>query len=130
MSQRADFGSKADGYFNSLEDNVGPLALALRSLVCETIPGAVEVIKWGIPVYELNNQMWFCSIRSGKGYAALQFGADWTSLPDPDGLLEGTGKKLRHVKIRSKDDIKPELFASWIRQTAGANSQVIARVGR
>jgi hypothetical protein len=28
---------------------------------------------------------------------------------DPDGLLEGTGKNLRHVKLRSKDDLSPAL---------------------
>jgi hypothetical protein len=28
-------------------------------------------------------------------------------LPDPDGLLEGRGKKLRHLKIRSLDLRKP-----------------------
>jgi hypothetical protein len=24
-------------------------------------------------------------------------------LPEPDGLIEGTGKRIRHVKIRSVD---------------------------
>ena len=27
-------------------------------------------------------------------------------LPDPEGLLEGTGKKIRHVKIMSAADAK------------------------
>ncbi len=27
--------------------------------------------------------------------------ADGAELPDPDGLIEGTGKRIRHVKIRS-----------------------------
>lgn len=27
-----------------------------------------------------------------------------TDLPDPDGRLEGTGKRLRHVKVRSLED--------------------------
>ena len=26
---------------------------------------------------------------------------DGVDLPDPDGLIEGTGKRIRHVKIRS-----------------------------
>jgi hypothetical protein len=66
--------------------------------------------------------MWFCSIRAGTDYVALQFGAIAASLGDPHGLLEGTGKNLRHVKIRSERDIKKELFASWIKQSAAADS--------
>jgi hypothetical protein len=27
--------------------------------------------------------------------------ADGAQLPDPDGLIEGTGKRVRHVKVRS-----------------------------
>ncbi|MBI5671023.1 MAG: DUF1801 domain-containing protein [Chloroflexi bacterium] len=27
------------------------------------------------------------------------------SLPDPAGLLEGTGKKARHVKLRTAEDV-------------------------
>jgi hypothetical protein len=29
--------------------------------------------------------------------------ADGAVLPDPDGLIEGTGKRIRHVKIRSAE---------------------------
>ncbi len=121
MTQRADFGDQADEYFAALDEDIRPLALAVRSLIRAAIPHSTEVIKWGIPVYLTNSPMWDCSIRVGKGYVALQFGEIGASLEDPDGLLEGTGKKLRHVKIRSEEDIQPELFASWIRQAA-ANS--------
>ena len=33
-----------------------------------------------------------------------------TDLPDPEGLLEGTGARMRHVKVRSLDDARlPEV---------------------
>ena len=35
----------------------------------------------------------------------LNFG-DHETLPDPDHLLEGTGKGIRHVKIRTATDLK------------------------
>ena len=129
MEQRADFGSQADDYFEAIDARLKPLALELRSLVRETIPNASEVIKWGMPVYLLHGKMWFCSIRAGKDYVALQFGEIGTRLDDPDGLLEGTGKNLRHVKIRSKDEIRRELFAAWIRQAAEANREDSSRTG-
>jgi hypothetical protein len=28
-----------------------------------------------------------------------------TVLPDPEGLLEGSGKNMRHVKLRSPEDL-------------------------
>lgn len=40
-----------------------------------------------------------------KDRVNLNFG-DHESLPDPDHLLEGTGKGIRHVKIRSEADLR------------------------
>jgi hypothetical protein len=36
------------------------------------------------------------------GWVNLQV-ADGALLPNPDGLIEGTGKRIRHVKVRSAD---------------------------
>jgi hypothetical protein len=36
------------------------------------------------------------------GWLNLQL-ADGADLPNPDGLIEGTGKRIRHIKIRSAD---------------------------
>jgi len=44
-----------------------------------------------------------------------------TKLPDPDGLLEGTGTKLRHIKIHAPKDIRKALFARWIKQAVRLN---------
>jgi hypothetical protein len=43
----------------------------------------------------------------------LGFYVDSHDLPDPDGILEGTGKVLRHVKFKSENDINPELLKEW-----------------
>ncbi len=50
----------------------------------------------------------------GWGMAALQVHKGWVSLffmqgvdlPDPDGVLEGSGKVLRHVKLRSVEALE------------------------
>ena len=36
------------------------------------------------------------------GWLNLQL-ADGADLPNPDGLIEGTGKRIRHIKIRSAE---------------------------
>jgi Domain of unknown function (DU1801) len=44
-----------------------------------------------------------------RSYVNLAFG-DGVDLPDPAHRLEGTGKRLRHVKIRSSEDVRdPEV---------------------
>jgi hypothetical protein len=41
----------------------------------------------------------------------VQF-ADGALLPDPEGIVEGTGKRIRHVKCRTPDDVaRPALRA-------------------
>jgi hypothetical protein len=45
--------------------------------------------------------------------------ADGAFLDDPAGILEGTGKRARHVKCRSPDDARrPALRALLVAQVA------------
>jgi hypothetical protein len=48
---------------------------------------------------------------------------DGADLPDPDGRIEGTGKRIRHVKVRSVDDARSD----WVRRVIGA--QLAYRAG-
>ena len=115
MERRADYGAKTDAWFASLSENIAPLAVELRSLILEAVPSARESIKWGAPVYEKNNvPIW--RLRAAKGYVSLQFGSVGTTLDDPNELLEGTGKRVRHVKVRTQSAIATELFTSRIKK--------------
>lgn len=46
------------------------------------------------------------------------------TLPDPDRILEGTGTKLRHVKIRTGDDVNREAVRALIE--AAVRERVVA----
>ncbi len=81
-----------------------PILRALRKLLREAAPKADETIKWDQPTYVHAGNV--CYLTAMKGdYVNLGFfrGA---GLPDPKGLLEGTGKGLRHVKVHCVADIK------------------------
>lgn len=89
---------------------VQELGRAARALIFDVLPQTVEVvwtqqriIGYGTGPKKMSEH--FCWIGPAKKHIALGFyyGAE---LPDPDGLLEGTGKLLRHVKIRTLDDLK------------------------
>jgi hypothetical protein len=85
-----------------------PVMERLRALILEVHPQACEVVRLGEKAASYG-----CGPRKMiEGYAYIMPFRSWvnlgffrgTSLVDPQGLLEGTGAKLRHVKIRSLED--------------------------
>jgi hypothetical protein len=95
---------------------VRELAMRTRELVRSTMPpGSYEGVHLGRNsiIYGTSEKMadWMCYIAPFKSRINLGFlrGAE---LPDPEGLLEGTGKGLRHVKINRVEEIeKPAIRA-------------------
>ena len=87
---------------------VQPVARRLRELVRSTLPELNEYVdRHGVIRYGHASGMsdWICYISGHKAHANLGF-ARGASLPDPEGLIEGTGKNLRHVKRRSVADVE------------------------
>jgi hypothetical protein len=86
--------------------SVQPIIRRLREMVRTTLPELNEyldrhdVIRYG---HRSGMRDWVCSISGHRAHANLGF-ARGASLPDPAGLIEGTGKNLRHVKVRSAED--------------------------
>ena len=82
---------------------VQPIVRALRDRIWREVPDLMEFIDgWGNLRFGHNAAMngWLMYISAHKAHANLGF-AKGSSLPDPDGIIEGTGKNLRHVKVRS-----------------------------
>jgi hypothetical protein len=50
-----------------------------------------------------------------------------TSLTDPHGLLEGTGKNLRHVKLRKMEDLRKEGLRELVEEAARLNRETPAQ---
>jgi hypothetical protein len=84
------------------------LALKVRALVLDLLPDVQEqidapakIIGYGFgPKY----QDTICVIMPAKGWVSLGLYRA-TELPDPDGLLQGTGKIHRHVKLKAEQDV-------------------------
>ena len=73
---------------------------SLRQLMKKTVPKSRELLNpWGIPTFEWRGAIGY--IMVGKRHVTFGF-ARGSELPDPAKLLEGTGKNLRHVKLRDK----------------------------
>jgi hypothetical protein len=118
-----------DDFLSTYPSHLIALARQARVLILDVIPEAVEqvdnpakLIGYG---YDRTYTGLICGIAMQKSYINLMF-ARGTELPDPDGLLEGTGKKARHVKIRAADDLnKPAVRA--LLHAAAATKQGMMR---
>lgn len=90
---------------------------ALRSLVREVMPDAVEqldlpdrVLAFGFgPPGGVRLRGLAVGLIPHAAHVNVQL-ADGALLPDGAGLVEGTGKRIRHVKCRSLEDVsRPDL---------------------
>jgi hypothetical protein len=77
---------------------------ALRATIRREFPEAVEQVDFGNKLIAFGRSMkmrgLLFALIAHKSWVNLQL-ADGADLPNPDGLIEGTGKRIRHVKIRS-----------------------------
>ncbi len=104
---KAKFGT-FDDLLQITEESVRPVAEALRKIVFEVDPNTLEVVRLG---YRAANYG-VGTARMSDSYPYIIPYKEWVDLgfyqgvelADPDGLLEGSGAKLRHAKIRSIHD--------------------------
>ena len=96
--------SKKNVYVRDDNPELRKVVQGLRNFVKETVPGTKETVNaWGIPTFEAKDP--FCFYMVGKKHVTFGFHYG-TSLKDPEGLLEGTGKNIRHVKLRTVEDLQ------------------------
>ena len=108
-----------DSWMEELDPSLREIAQTLRLLVLQAVPDVSESIKWGAPCYERSGKV--CYLAANKGYINLGF-FNGAGLNNPDGLIEGTGAKMRHVKVRKPEDIRPEVFAALVQEAVRLNT--------
>src|SRR4051812_25184479 len=83
---------------------VAETARALRRVLADAFPEAVEQVDFGNKLLAVGKSMAMrdltFAIIPHSAHVNLQL-ADGVDLTHPDGLIEGTGKRIRHVKVRS-----------------------------
>jgi hypothetical protein len=112
IKSKGTFAEVIDGY----PENVKKIARRLREKIDSLdfdvveVPWAVQKIAgYGVGPKKMSQH--FAYIAPQRNYVNLGF-YHGISLSDPSSLLEGTGKKLRHVKIFTLSDCdKPDIFA-------------------
>jgi len=110
-----------DAYVKGKGDTLAEVARGLRQLMKKTVPGVRESVNpWKIPTFDSNGPM--CMFMIGKNHVTFGF-LRGTSLPDPAGLLEGTGKNLRHMKLRKPEDLREPALKKLIHEAARLNKK-------
>lgn len=101
-----------DDLLEMTPETLRPVVIALREAIVRLHPEVNEVVRLGdrAASYGVGPR------KMVEGYAYIMPHTGWinlgfyrgTSLPDPEGLLEGTGAALRHVKVRTTDEARGE----------------------
>ena len=95
-----------DDFLSSYEPHVQTVARKVRALIFEVVPDVSEnvyttmkVIRYGLEGNKMAGLIFFLQPLKERVNLGFSHG---TSLSDPKGLLEGTGKNLRHVKLKDE----------------------------
>src|SRR4051812_2985051 len=110
-----------DELLTGYSDNVREVALRVRKLILKTVPDANEMVD--APAREIGYghgdgyKGMICTIILSKGGVKLGI-VNGASLPDPNGLLEGAGKKHRYVVLNAAGDLKQKGVTELIKAAA------------
>ncbi len=111
---------KFEDVLRSARPEVRPICRALRDLIARLDGDFVEVVwprqgiaSFGVGPRKMSEHYAYIGVQGS--YVNLGF-YHGSSLGDPTGLLEGTGKSLRHVKVRGAADVRKAALAALLRE--------------
>lgn len=110
---------------------VEPIARKLRAVILDGFPEAIEVVRlgdraasFGVGPKKMSEAHVY--VMPQTAYVNLGF-YHGVGLPDPAGLLEGTGSRLRHVKVRSVEDAGSEAVRALVAAALAERRAVLGR---
>ena len=107
-----------DRFLEGYAPDIRGLAQQVRALIASVAPDADESLKpgWKVIWYGFGTKMpeQFAVVMPTKNHVGLGF-THGTELPDPAGKLEGTGKRMRHVTLRTAADVADPSVATMLR---------------
>lgn len=114
-----------DDYLQDQSPKNRAIIRALRTFVQAVEPGLIEAVKWGNGCWVRGTEP-IAYVYSAAGF--VQFGfIRGSSLKDPHRLLEGNGRYVRHIKVRTPSDIDHRAFGALLRQAARSRGRLPRR---
>ena len=101
---------KVEEYINKQKNPQKEVCNYLKNLLHKTIPGIKEEMKWGVPVFA-DGKFYIGSFKN-----SVNLGFSINGLNDREiSLFEGNGKTMRHIKIKSLQEIDEEKLIKLIK---------------
>ncbi|HTV66032.1 MAG TPA: DUF1801 domain-containing protein [Bryocella sp.] len=98
-------------YLAAYDPHISSLTLALRELVLEEAPDAIESVVKGYALaigFSFTGRPLkdgFCHVVTYSTHVNLGFNRG-AQLPDPNGVLTGDGKSIRHITFQDESDLE------------------------
>ena len=90
------------------------MLIEMRAIVFDMYPAVEERMMYGGIMFSVKAED-FGGLFTRKKHISFEFG-NGVALKDPNQQLEGTGQHRRHLKIRTKTDIKDKEVAFFVKQ--------------
>ena len=107
-----------DRFLEAYSPDIRDLTNEVRALIASVSPDVDENLKlgWKVIWYGFGPKMpdQFAVVMPTRNHVGLGF-AYGSDLPDPKGKLEGSGKRMRHVKLRTAADVADPAIAALVR---------------
>lgn len=111
---------EVDQFIVDLPDEIQNITVALRKIILDSSLELIEEFKWSMPNYSYNGLV--CYLQTAKKHVNLGFQkGNELQEKDINKLLQGTGKTMRHIRIKKIEDIQPEVFTSLIQAAMALN---------
>ena len=107
-----------DRYVAAYPDWRGEAMGRIRAALRAGAPDATESFKWAQPVWESNGP--FAWMKAYGSHVNVGF---WrgTELSDAEGLLEGEGDRMRHIRIGSDDPVLEAFISAFAAEAVALN---------
>lgn len=88
----------------------------------EASPQLKEEWKWSMPNYTDHGNI--CYLQTAKQHVNLGFHkGNILEEMAPNNVLQGTGKTMRQIRIKQREDIQPEVITDLIKKTIILNGK-------
>ncbi|HUN24430.1 MAG TPA: DUF1801 domain-containing protein [Anaerolineales bacterium] len=105
-------------WFDSAPDDKKVILDTLRQMIVSQSNKVVEEIKWSRPCYSKNGKL-FCYLNITKNHVTIGF-EKGASLKDTSKLLQGTGKEMRHINLKTLEELKPLAIKQLIEEACNS----------
>ncbi|WP_087971998.1 DUF1801 domain-containing protein [Oceanobacillus rekensis] len=122
MNNKVSKSKEVDQYILDLPNDIRKITDSLREIILNSAPELIEEYKWSMPNYSYNGLV--CYLQTAKQHVNFGFHkGNELQEKDNNNLFQGTGKTMRHIRIKKMEDIRPEVFTNLIQAAIALNEK-------